>query len=495
MAKQQMYQQFIFKLHSSRILKAPDKNLKISIQEARDNREIISLADGQILQMIDEINSLDRKFTADRIKEIKREIKLLKKQPKSRNTSVQIKKCYQDLDNIQCKLDYVAIIMNNKEDIFKLSYGFRINGTYYNRLIGTTNGIKKNTVIYAAAKNSQHIKLCEELTRRMNNGRNLNKELVPAKFEAYKALTCSASVPVTHPKDILVVDDLIVTCKEKVIKITDEFDGEPVLTEPDNPEIIEVNDSDGYGLITPTLSEIWAKDVLEDYIPSGYCIRNSFCKGMVFTFDFHKFAYEYGTFNENGDCIVIDVWGNEHNIKNVDLILTTSMLKLWDSYDNIDSYLGNCKNNGYGFRVTKVCPEKLENERNMNYQFLQSYELTDGEIQELIAPTVNEIKDVIHGDIDKTILFLNGATSDEDFSLNEIDNVTKSVMIEPSMANDPFVINRINYMIKKKITQAKIGVLKVHGNYAVISGDPFALCQKIFGVKVENDDYGTVAAE
>ena len=56
MAKQQMYQQFIFKLHSSRILKAPDKNLKISIQEARDNREIISLADGQILQMIDEIN-------------------------------------------------------------------------------------------------------------------------------------------------------------------------------------------------------------------------------------------------------------------------------------------------------------------------------------------------------------------------------------------------------------------------------------------------------
>ena len=215
---------------------------------------------------------------------------------------------------------------------------------------------------------------------------------------------------------------------------------------------------------------------------------------MVFTFDFHKFAYEYGTFNENGDCIVIDVWGNKHNIKNVDLILTTSMLKLWDSYDSIDSYLENCKKNGYGFRVTKVCPEKLENERNMNYQFLQSYELTDEEIQELIAPTVNEIKDVIHGDIDKTILFLNGATSDEDFSLNEIDNVTKSVMIEPSMANDPFVINRINYMIKKKITQAKIGVLKVHGNYAVISGDPFALCQKIFGVNVENNDYGLLKA-
>lgn len=63
-----------------------------------------------------------------------------------------------------------------------------------------------------------------------------------------------------------------------------------------------------------------------------------------------------------------------------------------------------------------MCPEKLENERNMNYQFLQSYELTDGEIQELIAPTVNEIKDVIHGDIDKTILFLNGATSDEDLA-------------------------------------------------------------------------------
>lgn len=495
MAKQQMYQQYIFKLQSSRILKAPNKNLKITIQEARDNKEIISLADGQILEMIDAINHLDRKIVAQQIKEKRKNIKMARKKTKSREVTAEIKKNYRELDELQCKMDYVAIIMTNKEDIFELQHGFQINGISYRRLIGTTNGVKKNTVIYAAIKNNQQITLCDELNRRMNNGRDIHKELVPAKFEAYKSLTCSASTPVPAPSDILVVDDLVVTCKEKVIELSDENDGEPILTESDEQQTIEVIDSDGYGLISPSLSRKWADSLLLfHYLPSGYRIRNSFCKGMVYTFDFQEFAKEYGNFNENGECIVWDVWGNPHNIENVEMILTTSMLKLWDSYDSLTSYLHNCKENGYSFRVGKACPEKLESERNMNYQFLQSYDFTDDEIQDLIKPTVQEIKDVIHGDIDKTILFLNGAVSDREFNINEIDNVVKAVMIEPSMANDPFIINRINYMIRKKIMQAKIGVLKVHGNYAVISGDPFALCQKIFGVKVKNDEYGLLKA-
>ena len=39
-------------------------------------------------------------------------------------------------------------------------------------------------------------------------------------------------------------------------------------------------------------------------------------------------------------------------------------------------------------------------------------------------------------------------------------------------------------MVRKRIDEAKIGVLNVHGNYSIVSGDPYALCQSMFGMEV-----------
>lgn len=95
-------------------------------------------------------------------------------------------------------------------------------------------------------------------------------------------------------------------------------------------------------------------------------------------------------------------------------------------------------------------PEKLENERNLNYQFIQSYELNDKQIEELISPTVSEIKDVISGDVNKTILFLKGMGLTAD-NINSVENdFAKAIMIDPRMLKDNYVINRLNYMLKKK---------------------------------------------
>lgn len=52
------------------------------------------------------------------------------------------------------------------------------------------------------------------------------------------------------------------------------------------------------------------------------------------------------------------------------------------------------------------------------------------------------------------------------------------------MINDPYVQNRIRYFIKKRISQAKTGVVKVRGNFQVASGDPYALCQSMFKMEV-----------
>ena len=60
-------------------------------------------------------------------------------------------------------------------------------------------------------------------------------------------------------------------------------------------------------------------------------------------------------------------------------------------------------------------------------------------------------------------------------------------MIEPELIKDPYIISRINSMLHKRISDLKIGVVKVKGNFSLISGDPYALCQHIFKTNVDEN--------
>ena len=60
----------------------------------------------------------------------------------------------------------------------------------------------------------------------------------------------------------------------------------------------------------------------------------------------------------------------------------------------------------------------------------------------------------------------------------------KAIMIDQRMMDDPFITKKIYALIKKRIVDAKIGVIKARGNYSIISGDPYALCQNMFGLEV-----------
>lgn len=60
----------------------------------------------------------------------------------------------------------------------------------------------------------------------------------------------------------------------------------------------------------------------------------------------------------------------------------------------------------------------------------------------------------------------------------------KAIMVEPSMIDDPYIQSNIYQMIKNRINEAKVGVLNVHGNYSIVSGDPYSLCQHFFGLEV-----------
>lgn len=469
MSKHLTSQRYVYKIRTSR-LRRKKWNLQLSISDARENQELIALSESQIMRWIDELNGITNPEL--HISDIRSQIKKLKKEENLSISRPKIKKLYTELDSYQFKKDYVCVVIDKVKD-FEYIYknGFTINGIKYRWLLGTTGGVKNNTLVFVNEK------LLPDLRTRIDNGRNTNMKFAPAKLEAYIALVCSSSTPVSMPNGIVVVHDCITHFKSDVIELDDTGLDQPSMKYIKDKDV-ELIDSDGYGLAMPQLMQRWGEEIHEDFLLPGCVIRNSFCKGAVFPVDFQEFAANHG-FTE-----ITDVWGNTYNINEVELILTESMLKLWESYSSIENYLENCEKNHYTFAITKSSEESLENVRTMNYQFLQSYDFTDEEIDELIAPTVNEVKDILSDDYRKTILYAKGVGLNAN-SVQHLDNsFATALMIEPDMVNDPFIKSQIRSMIRKRIDDAKVGVLKVPANYSLVSGDPYSLCQSMFGMEV-----------
>jgi hypothetical protein len=60
---------------------------------------------------------------------------------------------------------------------------------------------------------------------------------------------------------------------------------------------------------------------------------------------------------------------------------------------------------------------------------------------------------------------------------------TTAMMLDPTMLNDPYVYSKIKHNIKNRIDTAKMGVIPVKGNFSIISGDPYILCEAMFGLE------------
>ncbi len=469
MAKFLAAQRYVFKIHSSRLRRAK-WDLQLTVSKARENKELISLNESQMLRFIDELNGIVNPEL--HIADIRSQIQKLKHEKNLSISRPKMKKLYDELDKYQFKKDYVCIVIDKDKDYHKIyKSGFKINGITYRRLLGTTGGVKANTIVFVNEV------LLPELKKRIDNGRNMDKTFTPAKLEAYNALVCSSSVPVTWPRGIVVVPDCITHFKADVIELDDTGLNQPSMKYIKDKDC-ELIDSDGYGLAAPELMKRWGEEIGEDFLLPGCIIRNAFCKGTVYPIDFKKFAEEHHIVTG------IDSWGNEFTWNDVELVLTESMLKLWDSYSSMDNYLENCRLNHYTFAITKSSEAELENERTMNYQFLQSYNFTDEQIDELIAPTVNEIKDILSDDYRKTILYVKGIGLN-DRNIQRLDSsFATALMIEPQMINDPYVRNQIYTMIHKRINDAKVGVLQLPANYSLVSGDPYSLCQSMMGLEI-----------
>ena len=487
MAKQKKLQQYIFKINST-LLRKNNWNLDLPLNRARNTTGlVVALADSQILSWINELNGTEDYDV--QAKEIKRQIKEIKKQPVSRNNKTKISNLYKQLYRLQFKEDYLCVIMDKKSDYDRANQGFYVNGIKYLRLLCTTGGVKTSTVVYVSEK------LHPELKKRIENGKNNEVKLVPAKLGAYEALAASGSLEVSWPKDkyapipggVIVVKDAFTKFYADLINIDDsDRSQEPIVQFAPN-QLVKNDCSDGCSMMLPSLSRRWNGELNDDYdhTMSGCNLRCAWTKGMTFTFDYIKFAEE--VVGASDDCpekyFITDIWGHQRDVRDSELIITESQLKLWDCYESWEDYYYKCLENKYTIRVAKTAPHEVDNVRQLNYQFIQSLNLSDDDIKELISPTVNEIKDAMGMDPSKSIIYLCGKNLKAE-NIQYADVAARALMANSETIKDPYIRNRIKKMINKRIREAKIGVLDVCGNFQILSGDLYALCESMFGLEV-----------
>ena len=442
---------------------------------------VVALADSQILSWINEINGTqDYEIKA---REVKKQIKWHKKQANTPESKAKISELYKELYRLQFREDYICVVMKNNSHYNRANKGFKINGINYKRLLCTTGGVKMSTVVYVSER------LHSELKTRLSNNHNTDIPLVPAKYSAYEALAASGSNVVSWPRGTIVVKDCMTKFIADVIDVDDSsYPNEPIVELKYNQEF-ENDASDGCGIMTVELASRWNGELNGkfDRPLCGCNLRNSFLKGMVFPFDIVEFAEKVnGASEENpGGYIVEDVWGAKRDVRDAELIITESQLKLWGCYDSWEHYYDSCMVNHYTFRVAKTASdyEDMDEMRQLNYQFIAPLRLNQQDVKDLINPTVDEISNILGGDYRKALVYLCGSKLNDD-NVMFSDVMARAIMLEPSLIGDDYILNRIHRMIKRRIVDAKIGVLDVRGNYQILSGDLYALAQSMFGLPV-----------
>jgi hypothetical protein len=358
----------------------------------------------------------------------------------------------------------------------------QLNGKFFVRFSSSAGQARNSTVVFVEEETAKQLDLI------LNNGRNLNKELVPSKFNAYKGLSGSATQVVSTPRFCVVPD------YESESKVKVNFVTETDLNEDDVIETKEItemfNRFDGQGLISYEMASKWAAELELDYVPAQWCVRQNFIKGMLNTFPIHEFCekvnngnYRIRTSycNENGNSKIID-------LRDVDVIITESQFKLWDSWDSIEVYQENCLKNNLKWGVSLHSPKKDKDILKMNYQFLQTLSLNRQDIEKVCEKFVDWISGVTSENVYYSILFLLGTEISEEKIMNYLDKGEnywiKSLIVNPKLIQDKYIKRKIYDLIKRKIQHGCLGEILIDGNFQTLVSDPYAMMQHICGLEV-----------
>jgi len=453
----------VFRFNSAR-LKESNYDINLTIKEARENKELISLGDSELLRHIRNNNQIDMDYL--------NQLFTWRKNIQKRESSEFYRKRLEEIQNIIDDMLFIpeVVVINIKTNSqYNKMYlnNLKINGKVFRRFIVGSGHSRNSKTIFVEEETLNRIK------PKLENGYDKRIPLSPSKYNAYFGLYSSNTYKVRDLK-FCVVKDLVINIKRTVDFVSQENDEFKVDKIENHP--IELKPHDGEGLITLSGVKAWCDDLdIKDYTPGFFGIRNSYIKGMLVCFPMEDY------YNSLENSLFIDVWGDIRDAKDYDIFLTASQIKLWKNYKSLEEFTENLEKNNLSWGVCRVAPKIDEHYHLTNYQYLQTLDMNEDDIRELCKFNIEWFKDILGADPIHTALYLLGKGVNTINSFDNINNpLIKAILLNNKLANDPYIKNKINNSIRKRIQNTYSGRILVRSNYQTMLADPYSLCQNIF---------------
>ena len=463
-----LQQFFIPKFPSGRLANS-NYTLTRTLQSLKDKKELVSLADSQVLRTIRKLTN--HPYNPTLLSQLLSQKRQLLKSPTPDHAAIH--RTLTQISNLLYIPEYILVTIESKKHYREIiRKGITLNNIHYTRLLCSAGMARNNTVAFTTTE------LFPTLVTHLRNGADPSTPISKSKFNAYFALSSTATHTVSTPYPLLIPD-----CEIEMTKMLDWVNPTPNPQPLQNreyitsePKTLTYNLFDGGGLIDITLARQWAEELNLSYTPSVFIIRNIYIKGCLFTVDFRKFA------TQNSITHLTDLYGNSHPVSSINVILTKSQFKLSNAYTSFSQYQSYCDLYSNHWGVARVSPQTDDPYFFSNYQFLQVLNLTPSTLPALCDPTVQWLTSIAGLSRNHALLYLLGslthrATSPLDLYNQVTDPLAKALIINPNLIQDSYIRQTLINSINKKIKEAYIGKLLLKGNFSTMIPDPYALLQ------------------
>ena len=318
-----------------------------------------------------------------------------------------------------------------------------------------------------------------------------------SKLYAYNGLMLSSGIRIDgigidRPHRVVVIDNPVRTPPPTEV-ITVEDDGTQNSTRKyhrvETMAAVEVTCFDGEGLISKQYARLVDEKLCGKKVHTSFQIRMPYVKGMLHEVDFKDYL------DRSGADTITDLWGVQHPIQKVDIILTKSMFKgcgwLNESGMSWEDYWAVFRKYLHALYITNVSKEKPEKTTELNYQFLNTVSLKADEFRPADLPDGwdhSPEEDPRNWLTKQTELAYYSFCADESFRQNYFleklervswwerhrgkDQILAAVLKKnPRFINEPIYAKRLEDEANKIVEQYTVGRLIVAGDNRYLSGD------------------------
>lgn len=345
----------------------------------------------------------------------------------------------------------VTYITKNKRGEIK-----KIEKIHYKMLYRSSGKAKKGACMFIRDK------LYNKARDFLYMGIKLPKTNAPiVEISAYSPLVSSTIVGKIqiHPENILIIKDIDSYFTTNVVSIETNDKKQCVAKRIENYSLKNTL-FDGQALIESSLFPEWA---------NGYILlRHHFCKMAAFNTNIQQFYQD--KFGENYlTAKIVDMFGNEHYAKDIELITTENAMK-WMKFDvSYEYWCQKVNENNAMFGIVKTAHKsKLGDVQRMSYQMVNSLDMG-------IMPNVcKQSLDYIDALKTNDDVFLQYLKDNSNFS-NDYEVLVALVEQNRDFLRSEYFRNRKERIIRTYVKNFRSGHILQNGDNLTIVGSPYEM--------------------